>query len=465
MKEWEEMAVTKNKSVYVCQSCGYESVKWYGRCPDCGEWNSLVEEIRQQVAASKTRAASAAPAAPRATAQAARLSEISSDDSQRYKTGVGELDRVLGGGIVAGSVMLLSGDPGIGKSTLLLQICQYLCGSLKILYVSGEESARQLKLRANRLGVDSDNLYISATTDVENVLETVRKLSPDVVMIDSIQTMNLSALTSSAGSVTQIRECTQVLIGIAKSAEIPVFIVGHVNKDGAIAGPKMLEHMVDAVLYFEGERHQNYRILRAVKNRYGSTNEIGVFEMQERGLVEVKNPSQVMLNGRPTDASGTVVVCSLEGTRPILIEIQALVTKTNFGLPRRTSVGIDYNRVNLLMAVLEKRAGLALGNCDAYVNLAGGMKLGEPAIDLGIVVAIISSYKNRTVDPDTLIFGEVGLSGEVRGVSQAQQRVKEAEKMGFTTCIMPKANLEGLQGEFQIRLIGVGNLKDVMGYI
>ncbi len=461
------MAVTKNKSVYVCQSCGYESVKWYGRCPDCGEWNSLVEEIRQQVAASKTRAASAAPAAPRATAQAARLSEISSDDSQRYKTGVGELDRVLGGGIVAGSVMLLSGDPGIGKSTLLLQICQYLCGSLKILYVSGEESARQLKLRANRLGVDSDNLYISATTDVENVLETVRKLSPDVVMIDSIQTMNLSALTSSAGSVTQIRECTQVLIGIAKSAEIPVFIVGHVNKDEAIAGPKLLEHMVDAVLYFEGERHQNYRILRAVKNRYGSTNEIGVFEMGQEGLHEVPNPSLMMLSGRPKNVSGTCVACVMEGTRPILAEVQALVSKTGFGTPRRQAAGFDYNRAALLIAVLEKRGGYFFGTLDAYINVVGGLRLDEPAADLPVAMALVSNLLDKCIPDDLAAFGEIGLAGEVRSVGSIQQRVSEAYRLGFTTCVIPRhcISMVNVRDMPDLNLIGVQNLSQAIAVI
>ncbi len=461
------MAVTKNKSIYVCQSCGYESVKWYGRCPDCGEWNSLVEEIRQQVAASKTRAASAAPAAPRATAQAARLSEISSDDSQRYKTGVGELDRVLGGGIVAGSVMLLSGDPGIGKSTLLLQICQYLCGSLKILYVSGEESARQLKLRANRLGVDSDNLYISATTDVENVLETVRKLSPDVVMIDSIQTMNLSALTSSAGSVTQIRECTQGLIGIAKSAEIPGFIVGHVNKDGAIAGPKMLEHMVDAVLYFEGERHQNYRILRAVKNRYGSTNEIGVFEMGQEGLHEVPNPSLMMLSGRPKNVSGTCVACVMEGTRPILAEVQALVSKTGFGTPRRQAAGFDYNRAALLIAVLEKRGGYFFGTLDAYINVVGGLRLDEPAADLPVAMALVSNLLDKCIPDDLAAFGEIGLAGEVRSVGSIQQRVSEAYRLGFTTCVIPRhcISMVNVRDMPDLNLIGVQNLSQAIAVI
>ena len=370
------MAVTKNRCVYVCSNCGYESVKWYGRCPECGQWNTLSEEVRQQVSAKASGKGTGTISVP---AKALRLSEISSDDSQRYRTGIGELDRVLGGGIVSGSVTLLAGDPGIGKSTLLLQICEHLCKTLKILYVSGEESARQLKLRANRLGVTSESLYIAATTDVESVLETVRQVSPELVMIDSIQTMNLAGLPSSSGSITQIRECTQVLMGLAKNMEIPVFIVGHVNKEGAIAGPKTLEHMVDAVLSIEGDRQQTYRILRAVKNRFGSTNEIGVFEMAGDGLQEVANPSQMMLDGRPLNVSGTCVACIMEGTRPILAEVQALVSKTGFGTPRRTAAGFDYSRMALLLAVLEKRCGYFFGNLDAYVNVVGGLRLDEPA--------------------------------------------------------------------------------------
>ena len=453
------------KTVFFCQNCGYESAKWMGQCPGCREWNSFVEETVSQ-GAQKGPGQAAGSAAGGRAGKPMMLSQIDIREDNRIKTSMEELDRVLGGGVVQGSMVLVGGDPGIGKSTLLLQICKLLSDAgHKILYISGEESLQQIKMRAQRIGEFNENLRLLCETNLEIISTTIENEKPEAVIIDSIQTMYNEEVSSAPGSVSQVRESTGILMKIAKGMGISVFIVGHVTKDGSVAGPRVLEHMVDTVLYFEGDRHASYRILRSVKNRFGSTNEIGVFEMQECGLVEVKNPSQVMLNGRPTDASGTVVVCSLEGTRPILIEIQALVTKTNFGLPRRTSVGIDYNRVNLLMAVLEKRAGLALGNCDAYVNLAGGMKLGEPAIDLGIVAAIISSYRNRTVDPDTLIFGEVGLSGEVRGVSQAQQRVKEAEKMGFTTCIMPKANLEGLQGKFKIALIGVGNIKDVMGYI
>lgn len=459
------MAVTKNKTVFVCQSCGYETVKWYGRCPDCGEWNSLTEETRQQVSSAKSAKSASAPAAQRAVVS--RLRDISSDDSQRHRTGVGELDRVLGGGIVAGSVTLLSGDPGIGKSTLLLQICQYLCDGLQILYVSGEESARQLKLRANRLGVDSENLYIAATTDIESVLEIVRKLSPDLVMVDSIQTMNLSALSSSSGSVTQIRECTQVLIGLAKSSEIPIFIVGHVNKDGAIAGPKVLEHMVDAVLYFEGDRNQSYRILRAVKNRYGSTNEIGVFEMAQDGLREVSNPSQMMLSGRPANVSGTCVACVMEGSRPILAEVQALVSKTGFGTPRRMATGFDYNRAALLIAVLEKRCGFFFGTLDAYINVIGGLRLDEPAADLPVAISLVSNLLDKSVPDDLAAFGEIGLAGEIRSVSNIQQRVSESYRLGFTTCIVPKHNLKAIDTKDMpdINLIGVQDVSQAIAVI
>ncbi len=458
------MAVTKNRSIYVCTNCGYETPKWYGRCPDCGEWNTITEEVRQQVAVSNT-AKLAAQAAPKASYIC--LSEISSDDSQRYKTGVGELDRVLGGGIVAGSVMLLSGDPGIGKSTLLLQICQCLCRELKILYVSGEESARQLKLRANRLGVTGNDLYISATTDIESLMETVRQLTPDVVMVDSIQTMNLASLSSSAGSVTQIRECTQVLIGIAKSNEIPIFIVGHVNKEGAIAGPKMLEHMVDAVLYFEGERQQSYRILRAVKNRYGSTNEIGVFEMVQNGLQEISNPSLMMLTGRPSGVSGTCVACVMEGSRPILAEVQALVSKTGFGTPRRMSTGFDNNRTALLLAVLEKRGGYFFGNLDTYINVVGGLRLDEPAADLPVAIALASNLLDKTVSDDIAAFGEVGLAGEIRSVSNIQQRVNEAYRLGFTTCIIPKQSVKSVDtSEMRdLNLLGVESISQAISII
>ena len=452
------------KTAFFCQNCGYESSKWMGQCPGCREWNTFVEELT--VTASKSTSAKSGLGSGTGKSEPVQLSSIQIEEDDRVLTQIEELDRVLGGGIVPGSMVLVGGDPGIGKSTLLLQVCKELTAKQhKILYISGEESLRQIKLRARRIGEFNDQLLLLCETNLEAIRSTIERTRPEMVVIDSIQTMYNDQVSSAPGSVSQVRESTGVLMQIAKGMGISMFIVGHVTKDGSVAGPRVLEHMVDTVLYFEGARQVAYRILRSVKNRFGSTNEIGVFEMQEKGLIEVKNPSQAMLNGRPTDASGSVVVCSIEGTRPILIEIQALVTRTNFGLPRRTSVGIDYNRVNLLMAVLEKRAGLHLGDCDAYVNLAGGMKLGEPAIDLGVVMAVVSSFKNKVIDSGILIFGEVGLSGEVRGVSMAETRVREAEKLGFTTCIMPKANVESIQGTYQIQLLGVANIKEAMGYI
>lgn len=452
------------KTAFFCQNCGYESSKWMGQCPGCREWNTFVEEPTASCGKSVSGSASRSNGGNRS--EPVQLSHIQIQEDDRVRTEIEELDRVLGGGIVPGSMVLVGGDPGIGKSTLLLQVCRELTlRQHKVLYISGEESLRQIKLRASRIGEFNDQLLLLCETNLELIRSTIERTKPETVIIDSIQTMYNEEVSSAPGSVSQVRESTGVLMKIAKGMGISMFIVGHVTKDGSVAGPRVLEHMVDTVLYFEGDRQVAYRILRSVKNRFGSTNEIGVFEMQEKGLIEVKNPSQVMLNGRPTDASGSVVVCSIEGTRPILIEIQALVTRTNFGLPRRTSVGIDYNRVNLLMAVLEKRAGLHLGDCDAYVNLAGGMKLGEPAIDLGVVMAVVSSFKNKVLDPGILIFGEVGLSGEVRGVSMAENRVREAEKLGFTACIIPKANIESIQGKYKIRLIGVANIKEAMGYL
>lgn len=452
------------KTAFFCQNCGYESSKWMGQCPGCREWNTFVEELT--VTASKSTSAKSGLGSGTGKSEPVQLSSIQIEEDDRVLTQIEELDRVLGGGIVPGSMVLVGGDPGIGKSTLLLQVCKELTAKQhKVLYISGEESLRQIKLRARRIGEFNDQLLLLCETNLEAIRSTIERTRPEMVVIDSIQTMYNDQVSSAPGSVSQVRESTGVLMQIAKGMGISMFIVGHVTKDGSVAGPRVLEHMVDTVLYFEGDRQVAYRILRSVKNRFGSTNEIGVFEMQEKGLIEVKNPSQAMLNGRPTDASGSVAVCSIEGTRPILIEIQALVTRTNFGLPRRTSVGIDYNRVNLLMAVLEKRAGLHLGDCDAYVNLAGGMKLGEPAIDLGVVMAVVSSFKNKVIDSGILIFGEVGLSGEVRGVSMAETRVREAEKLGFTTCIMPKANVESIQGTYQIQLLGVANIKEAMGYI
>lgn len=450
--------MAKAKQMYFCQECGYESTKWLGQCPGCRNWNTFVEE-KLVVGAGKHSGKTEA-AAPTS------ILNVTTSEDTRIGTGMKELDRVLGGGIVKGSLTLVGGDPGIGKSTLLLQVCRNLTGAEhKVLYASGEESLQQIKLRAERLGGFTKDMLLLCETNLDAIEGAVTKVMPEVVVIDSIQTMYLEEVGSGAGSVSQVREVTGRLMRIAKQLDVAIFIVGHVTKEGTVAGPRTLEHMVDTVLYFEGEKNAVYRVLRGVKNRFGSTNEIGVFEMKDTGLYEVENPSQVMLNGRPLDAAGSVVVCSMEGTRPILIEIQALVCQSNFNLPRRTSVGIDYNRVNLLMAVLEKRAGMMLAGNDAYVNLAGGMRLNEPAIDLGVIVALVSSFKNNPVDAHTIIFGEVGLAGEVRGVSMAAQRVKEAAKMGFTTCILPKINCDGLEEIPGMRLVGVKNISEVLAYI
>lgn len=450
--------MAKAKQMYFCQECGYESTKWLGQCPGCRNWNTFVEE--KLVVGAGKHSGKAEAAAPTS------ILNVTTSEDTRIGTGMKELDRVLGGGIVKGSLTLVGGDPGIGKSTLLLQVCRNLTTTEhKVLYVSGEESLQQIKLRAERLGGFTQDMLLLCETNLDAIEGAITKVMPEVVVIDSIQTMYLEDVASGAGSVSQVREVTGRLMRIAKQLNVAIFIVGHVTKEGTVAGPRTLEHMVDTVLYFEGEKNAIYRVLRGVKNRFGSTNEIGVFEMKDNGLFEVENPSQVMLNGRPLDASGSVVVCSMEGTRPILIEIQALVCQSNFNLPRRTSVGIDYNRVNLLMAVLEKRAGLMLAGNDAYVNLAGGMRLSEPAIDLGIIVALVSSFKNVPVDAHTIIFGEVGLAGEVRGVSMAAQRVKEAAKMGFTTCILPKINCEGMEEVKGMKLVGVQNISEVLSLL
>lgn len=450
--------MAKAKQMYFCQECGYESTKWLGQCPGCRNWNTFVEE--KLVVGAGKHSGKAEAAAPTS------ILNVTTSEDTRIGTGMKELDRVLGGGVVKGSLTLVGGDPGIGKSTLLLQVCRNLTTTEhKVLYVSGEESLQQIKLRAERLGGFTQDMLLLCETNLDAIEGAITKVMPEVVVIDSIQTMYLEDVASGAGSVSQVREVTGRLMRIAKQLNVAIFIVGHVTKEGTVAGPRTLEHMVDTVLYFEGEKNAIYRVLRGVKNRFGSTNEIGVFEMKDNGLFEVENPSQVMLNGRPLDASGSVVVCSMEGTRPILIEIQALVCQSNFNLPRRTSVGIDYNRVNLLMAVLEKRAGLMLAGNDAYVNLAGGMRLNEPAIDLGIVVALVSSFKNVPVDAHTIIFGEVGLAGEVRGVSMAAQRVKEAAKMGFTTCILPKINCEGMEERKGMKLVGVQNISEVLSLL
>lgn len=442
-------------TVYYCQSCGHESTKWMGQCPGCREWNTFVEEMVEKTTASKAKAASAA--------KVTTLSAIELDAEERMTTAMPELDRVLGGGIVKGSLVLVGGDPGIGKSTLLLQVCQNLSKqAVKVLYISGEESLQQIKIRAKRIGEFTDDLSLLCETNLDIIQEVIKKERPTVVIIDSIQTMYNEAVSSAPGSVSQVRESTGILMQVAKGMGISIFIVGHVTKEGVVAGPRVLEHMVDTVLYFEGDRHASYRILRGVKNRFGSTNEIGVFEMRNEGLREVENPSEFMLSGKPEGASGSVVACSMEGTRPILLEIQALVCHSNLGIPRRTAAGTDYNRVNLLMAVLEKRMGLSLSACDAYVNIAGGIRMNEPAIDLGIVLALVSSYKEIAIDEKTICFGEVGLSGEVRAVSMAEQRIQEAKKLGFTTCILPQVCREGMQGIKGIRLVGVGNVKEAL---
>lgn len=449
------------KSIFFCQNCGHEEAKWLGQCPACKEWNTFVEErIDSGITKGTTVAARAVH-----EAKVVPLTEVTADDDTRSETGIKELDRVLGGGIVPGSLVLVGGDPGIGKSTLLLQVCQRMAQMKKILYISGEESQAQIKLRANRMGNFTSGLLLLCETNLGIIRSVIEKERPELVIIDSIQTMYSEDVTSAPGSVSQVRESTNVFMQLAKGLCIPIFIVGHVTKEGTVAGPRVLEHMVDTVLYFEGDRHASYRILRAVKNRFGSTNEIGVFEMRQSGLVEVENPSEYMLSGKPENASGSVVACSMEGTRPILLEIQALVCRTNFGMPRRTAAGTDYNRVNLLMAVIEKRLGMSLGNCDAYVNIAGGIKMNEPAIDLGIVMALVSSYRNRPIDEKTIVFGEVGLSGEVRAVNMPEQRVAEAKKLGFETCILPEVSLKMVKEIQGIRLVGVKTVNEAVGII
>ena len=450
------------KTIFFCQNCGHEESKWLGQCPACGEWNTFVEEKLDSGITKGTTAGSRSVRESVREAKVVPLTEVTADDDARCRTGIRELDRVLGGGIVPGSLVLVGGDPGIGKSTLLLQVCRMLSKDKKVLYISGEESQAQIKLRANRMGEFSSNLYLLCETNLEIIRSVIEKERPQLVVIDSIQTMYSEEVSSAPGSVSQVRESTNIFLQLAKGLCIPIFIVGHVTKEGTVAGPRVLEHMVDTVLYFEGDRHASYRILRAVKNRFGSTNEIGVFEMQQAGLAEVENPSEYMLSGRPEHASGSVVACSIEGTRPILIEIQALVCQSNFGMPRRTAAGTDYNRVNLLMAVLEKRLGMALGNSDAYVNIAGGIRMNEPAIDLGIVMAIVSSFRNRPIDEKTIVFGEVGLSGEVRAVNMPEQRVAEAKKLGFETCILPEVSLKMVKGIKGIKLVGVKNIGDAV---
>ena len=449
------------KTVYFCQECGYESAKWMGQCPGCKAWNTFVEET---VSAKKNPSGNLKASEKRQ--DPVILKDISLSEDERQTTQIGELDRVLGGGIVPGSLVLVGGDPGIGKSTLLLQVCRNLAeNQVAVLYISGEESLRQIKLRANRIGDFNDKMQLLCETNLEVIREVIERKKPDVVVIDSIQTMFHEDVSSAPGSVSQVRESTNILMQIAKGMGISVFIVGHVTKEGNVAGPRVLEHMVDTVLYFEGDRHASYRVLRAVKNRFGSTNEIGVFEMCNTGLEEVKNPSEYMLNGRPEDASGSVVACSMEGTRPILVEIQALVCQSNFGIPRRTAVGTDFNRVNLLIAVLEKKVGIHLGTSDAYVNIAGGMKMTEPAIDLGICLAIVSSCKDVVIPDKVMVFGEVGLSGEIRAVSMAGQRVQEAKKLGFETVMLPEVCKSSVGKPEGINLVYVSQIRDAISYI
>lgn len=454
--------MAKSKSAYICSECGYESPKWYGKCPGCGEWNTMNEEIitsSSKTAEPKARLLSA-------YSRPMKLYDIDTADEVRYKTGIGELDNVLGGGIVKGSLVLIGGDPGIGKSTILLQVCQNLGNQIKILYVSGEESRRQLKLRADRLGVTS-NISVMTETDIEIIAEEIKSGKPDLVIIDSIQTMNLTQLNSSPGSVTQVRECTNLLMRTAKALEIPVIVVGHVNKDGAIAGPKVLEHIVDAVLYFEGDRQLTYRILRAVKNRFGSTNEIGVFEMRTDGLKEVENPSIMLLSGRPMNVSGTCVACTMEGSRPILAEVQGLATDSGYGNARRMATGFDYNRMALLIAVLEKKAGYYFSGADTYINVVGGFRLDERAVDLCVAMALVSSLKDIPIPDNVLTFGEIGLAGEVRAVSHAEKRINEAARLGFKRCILPYHNLKNLSKDINrdIELIGVRSVRQAMKVI
>ena len=448
------MAKGKN-NVFFCQECGYESSKWVGQCPACKAWNTMVEEIVDKKSSVTHRQIT--------EVQVAKLNDVQSSSEKRMDTHIEELNRVLGGGIVPGSLVLVGGDPGIGKSTLLLQTCKSLSDQkIAVLYISGEESLQQIKMRADRIGIFSDEMTLLCETNLDLIQGVIEERKPQVVVIDSIQTMFRENVNSAPGSVSQVREATSVLMRLAKEQGIAIFVVGHVTKEGTVAGPRVLEHMVDTVLYFEGDRYASYRILRAVKNRFGSTNEIGVFEMCQSGLREVPNPSEYMLDGKPKNASGSIVVCTMEGTRPLLVEIQALVCHSAFGMPRRTAAGMDYNRVNLLMAVLEKNVGVRLADQDAYINIAGGMKVSEPATDLGLVLAIISSFRNRPIAEDMICFGEVGLSGEVRSVNMVEQRIAEAHKLGFKQCILPKVCMKNIQKPDGMLLKGVENVREAL---
>lgn len=449
--------MAKTKTVYFCTVCGNETPKWQGKCAACGAWNTIEEHIEKPVAAGKMRAT---PVGVTRTAQ--KLGEVSCEAEIRFYTGMGELDRVLGGGAVEGSLVLVGGAPGIGKSTLLLQICQSLCADRKVLYVTGEESMRQVSMRAQRLGVSTDNLYILSETRLSDMLEAVADAKPDILIVDSIQTMYNEENDSSPGSVSQVKDCTMALMQLSKIDGITVFVVGHINKDGAIAGPKVLEHMVDCVLYFEGDPNSSYRLLRAAKNRFGSTNEIGVFEMCDKGLVEIPNPSQMLLEGRPEGACGTCVACVMEGTRPVLAEVQALVAKTTFNVPRRTADGFDFNRAVLLLAVAEKRANMRLSAYDAYINIIGGLQLDEPGADLPVVLALASSYRDAPIPDDLVAIGEVGLTGEIRGVSNIGQRLAEVARIGFNKCIIPKIGTEKLEIPEGLTVYRVRNLREAI---
>ncbi len=458
------MKDNKLKTIYVCSNCGESSPRWMGRCPSCGAWNTMVEDVVVPEPKAAARSASARPSGV-TSITARRLSEVSTtEEKSRIVTGISELDRVLGGGVVLGSVVLLGGEPGAGKSTLLLQLCGAISDRCQVLYITGEESVRQIKLRADRLQVPQQNIHLAAETDIDDICGLIEQTKPDLVVIDSIQTMHCNDVSSSAGSVSQVKECSARLLTVAKSCEIPTFIVGHVNKDGAIAGPKVMEHIVDTVLYFEGDKTLPYRVLRAVKNRYGSTNEIGMFDMTGHGLTEIENPSQVLLEGRPLGTSGNCVACTMEGTRPILSEVQALVTKSSFNVPRRTASGFDFNRANLLVAVLEKRAGYFFGSLDVYLNIVGGLELDETACDLAVCLAMVSSMLDKPIDDKTVAIGEVGLGGEVRNVTFLELRLREAQRIGFTKAIVPRHSLKQLDPkEFSdIELVGVSYLRDAI---
>jgi len=451
--------LAKNKTIYFCTECGAESLKWQGRCPACGAWNTMTEHIEKPTPVGRAKSVSSG------IVSAKRLSDVTGEDRQRFSTGLGELDRVLGGGAVSGSLVLIGGAPGIGKSTLLLQICNRLCDGRQVLYVSGEESEQQLKMRADRLKVSSDGLFILSETRLSDIVETAESLKPDVLIVDSIQTLYNEDNDSAPGSVSQVKDCTMTMLHLSKSCGITVFIVGHINKDGAIAGPKVLEHMVDAVLYFEGDPNTSYRILRAAKNRFGSTNEIGVFEMVETGLLEVPNPSQMLLAGRPVGASGTCVACVMEGSRPVLAEVQALVAKSCSNVPRRTADGFNFNRAALLLAVAEKQAGMKLSTLDAYINVIGGLQIDEPGADLSVLLAIASSYMDKPIPDDMAVIGEVGLTGEIRSVSHINQRLSEVARLGFNSCVIPYSASEKLAIPNNLRVIKVKNIREAVNAV